>query len=318
VSSSPPKSTDASEQEILVAHLSEAVRAGLAGDAPDRWLIHDRRPSQVLQLGVLPALPCPDPESGETPEQLAQRLRRTPSQLGFTFRLRPDPDGSAVVELAASFSCYLQRYPELDDQRRALGSEGSPATDSDPKTKNGGKSESTGSSDLAEIWERFDIDASPFELTLKLSGAERGSERVELDSAVRRQLGPAFTDARTAYPFRTTQQLPDAACQGSEEDYWRAIREQEGDARDRPLEPPRVAIQLDWRKLPDQTVKATVNLLNLTVEAPRARRKKGEHGRRAREFALFNCRLRCNERSGSFIPVEFRQAPEDFRYQHLR
>ena len=317
-SSAAQGATEASEQEILVAHLSETVRAGLAGDHADGQFIRDRRPSQVLQLGVLPALPCPDPESGETPEQLAQRLRRPPSQLGFTFRLRPDPDGSAAVELKASFSCYLQRYPEPADQRRALGSEGSPPTDSGSEGKPSGKSVPTGSSDLVEIWERFDIDTPPFDVTLELAGGERGSERIDLDSAVRGRLSPALADSKTAYPFRVTQQLPDAACQGSEVDYWQAIREQEGDARDRPLEPPRAAIQVDWRKLPDQTVKVTINLLNLTVEAPRARRKKGEHGTRPRELALFNCRLRCEAGSGAFTPVEFRQAPEDFRYQHLR
>ncbi len=58
--------------------------------------------------------------------------------------------------------------------------------------------------------------------------------------------------------------------------------------------------------------------MNLTVEPRRARRKRGEHGTRPREMALFNSKVRTFERTGAFTEVAFRQTPGDFRYRHLR
>ena len=70
--------------------------------------------------------------------------------------------------------------------------------------------------------------------------------------------------------------------------------------------------------MPDGKVKVTVNLMNLTIEPRKERRKKGEHGKRHRELALFNSKLRCFEQTGAFGRSTFRQAPKDFRDEHVR
>ena len=115
------------EQEILLGHLSDNVRGRLAGDHASRKIIRQRRPGQELQLGVLPALPQPDVDSHETPAQLAQRINRPPSQIGVNFNLTPDA-GQAAVDVAASFSFYVQRYPGSRSSAR------SPATSRRPTT----------------------------------------------------------------------------------------------------------------------------------------------------------------------------------------
>ncbi len=127
-----------------------------------------------------------------------------------------------------------------------------------------------------------------------------------------------LADPKTVYPFAVSQQLPNSALDGTDAEYWQAIRQAEGDARTRPLAPPRVTVQADWRLMPDDTVKVTLNLMNLTIQPRKERRKKGEHGTRFRELALFNAHLRAFEHTGAFTRSGFRQAPEDFRYEHLR
>lgn len=336
--------TTPAEQEVLLGHLSDNVRARLAGDHPSRKVIRHRRPGQELQLGVLPALPQPDADSHETAEQLARRINRPPSQMGLVFNLAPDAD-QAAIEVAGAFSFYVQRYPDFEVQRAQSGTQEA-ASDADLPTGDGAgataatggaagaaatgdvangdggaklkKKAASGSSDLVEVWERFDIATGRLPVTLDLSQGNRGSVRIPLDADVHRVLARPLGDAKSAYPFRVSQQLPNTATQGTEEDYWGAIREQEGDARTRPLEPPRVAIEVDWRRMPDGTLKVSATLMNLTLEARRERRKAGEHGRRHRELALFNASLRAYELTGSFVPTTFRQAPEDFRYAHLR
>ncbi|MFL6143198.1 MAG: helicase-related protein [Labedaea sp.] len=335
--------TTPAEQEVLLGHLSDNLRARLAGDHASRKVIRHRRPGQELQLGVLPPLPQPDPDSHETAEQLARRINRPPSQVGVVFNLAPDTD-QAAIEVTGAFSFYLQRYPNLDVQRAQAGTQqtagdaaGDAATNDgdnaaatadatataatgDGSTGNGKakKTGAAGSSDLVEVWERFDVATGRLAVSLDLSQGNRGSVRIPLDADVHRVLAGPLADLESAYPFRVSQQLPNAATQGTEEEYWQAIREQEGDARSRQLESPRVAIEVDWRRMPDDTLKVSATLLNLTVEPRRERRKAGEHGRRHRELALFNASLRAYEHTGTFVPTTFRQAPEDFRYAHLR
>jgi Helicase conserved C-terminal domain len=341
------------EQELLLRHLADDIRGRLAGDHPDRKVIRHRRPSQELQLGILPPLPQPDPDGHETPEQLARRINRPPSQIGVNFNLLPNGD-EAAVDVAASFSFYVQRYPDLDEQRAQAGQQQSAAdgagndgtgavtdenagtgsdangprqaADGDDGTagRNGAaaasrtKKKADGSSDLAEIWERFDIVTDRLPVVLDLTQGSRGSVRIPLDTAVANALGEPLRDRKSAYPFRVSQQLPNSATQGTDADYWQAISEQEGDARTRPLEPPSVAIEVDWRRMPDGTLKVNATLMNLTLEPRRERRKAGEHGHRARELALFNSQLRTYERTGTFKATTFRQAPEDFRYADKR
>ena len=345
------------EQELLLGHLADDVRGRLAGDHPSRKVIRHRRPSQELQLGVLPALPEPDPDGHETAEQLARRINRPPSQIGVNFNLLPDGD-QAAIDVAASFSFYVQRYPEFDDQRAQVGQQQSTGDNGDddasgPIAKEGAaagaesggsggtpeagvddaavhreggasngasakKKTGAGSSDLVEVWERFDIVTDRIPVVLDLTEGSRGSVRIPLDTSIARVLGAPLRDRKSAYPFRVSQQLPNAATQGDDAEYWQALAEQEGDARTRPLEPPSVAIEVDWRRMPDDTLKVNATLMNLTLEPRRERRKAGEHGRRARELALFNSKLRTYEHTGSFKPTTFRQAPEDFRYADKR
>ncbi len=254
--------TTSAEQELLARHLADELRARLAGDHAERRIISHRRPSQVLQLGILPALPQPDPDSNETPQQLARRMTRPPSQLGYTLRLAPG-GGQAEIEVEAEFSVYVQRYPELNEQRESLGSAATSGDHDDDhgtgddgssiRTGNGGGQSPplTGSSDLVEKWERLDLVTGRMPVKLDMVSGDRGSERVPLDTELKELLGPVFSDPNTVYPFATSQQLPNAAVHGSDTDYRQAIAVQEGDARTRLLQPPQVAVQVDWRKLPD-------------------------------------------------------------------
>jgi hypothetical protein len=333
-----PAPTAPAEQELLALHLSEDVRARLAGDHPDLAFIYDRHPSQVLQLGVLPPLPQPDDDSHETPEQLARRINRPPSQIGLHFSLTPDAAGAAELDFEGAFSFYVQRYPTLDRQRAAsaiqstggtgdgTGGESGEEDDGDSGDskgsgnghRGGGRKRSGGSSDLAEVWERFDICIDRRTLTLDTSQGHRGAERIPLDAEVRAMLDPVLREPETVYPFRTGQQLSNTAVQGSDAEYWQAIREHEGDARTRPLAPPEVCIEVDWRKMPDGTLKVRATLMNLTIEPRRERRKAGEHGKRYRDLHLFNAGLLAYESTGTFAKTTFRQAPEDFRYADKR
>ena len=210
------------EQELLLRHLADDVRGRLAGDHPDRKVIRHRRPSQELQLGILPPLPQPDPDGHETPEQLARRINRPPSQIGVNFNLVPNGD-EAAIDVAASFSFYVQRYPELDEQRAQAGQQQSAADDTGtmrpavplpgddagtgsdangprqaadgadgtavrrtapPPPRAGRRRRADGSSDLAEVWERFDIVTDRLPVVLDLTQGSRGSVRIPLDTAI--------------------------------------------------------------------------------------------------------------------------------------
>ena len=107
-------------------------------------VVRHQRPGMVLALGVLPALPQPDPDSGETPAQLARRIGRPPSQLGFTTRVTPDND-KVTLGVEADFSFYVQRYPDRAEQAAARGSgatgnggNGAPAGDGTDGVTSGG------------------------------------------------------------------------------------------------------------------------------------------------------------------------------------
>ena len=327
--------TTPSEQELLALHLSEQTRSRLAGDHPDMRYIYDKRPSQILQLGVLPPLPQPEDGSSESPEELARRWGRPPSQMALHFMHTPD-GGKAEVAFDGKFSVYVQRYPELERQREASsvaaatgdddGDDGAEGEGEGKGSGNGkasgngkgGAGGASGSTDLAEVWERFDIHIDRRQVELDLTQGNRGSVRVPLDREVRAVLDPVLRENETVYPFRTSQQLPNTAVQGSDADYRAAIGAQEADARTRPLTPPEVCVEVDWRRMPDGNLKVRATLMNLTVEPRRERRKAGEHGTRYRDLHLFNASLLVYETTGVFARTTFRQAPEDFRYANLR
>ena len=145
------------EQELLVGHLSEDTRARLAGDHPDRAVIRQQRPGMVLALGVLPALPQPDPAGTETAQQLARRIGRPPSQMGASFHVQPDGE-EVVLGVEADFSVYVQNYPDRAEQAAARGvaTAAADADDDSPPTGDAttapasAPAPSSGSSDLAE------------------------------------------------------------------------------------------------------------------------------------------------------------------------
>jgi len=309
------------DQEILVRHLAEQSRALLAGDHSERKVIRQLRPSQVLQLGVLPPLPTPDADSKETAQELAQRFNMPPSQMGLSFIVRPDGD-RVEIEAAGEFSFYLQRYPDRDEQKAHQGGteDGAAKKGGDGDGAGAGKAGggTEGRSRLVEVYERFDIQSDRLRFEIDLTKDDRGSGRVSLDRAVRKVLGPALEDPRTVYPFKASQVLPNSATDGSDADYWKAIGEQESNSRKELLYPPEVVIEIDWRRQADGNVRVLATLVNLTQEPAKQRRKKGEPAKLRRELHLFNAKLRVFERTGRFEETKFREMPEDFRYADKR
>src|SRR4051794_1902591 len=90
-----PQSQVAADQEVLVRYLATRVRGRLSGAAPEMAAIEGQRPSQVLQLGVLPPLLNP----GDTllsPEDFSRERRMPPSNIGLTFVLQPEDDVPSV------------------------------------------------------------------------------------------------------------------------------------------------------------------------------------------------------------------------------
>lgn len=309
------------DQEIVVRHLAEQSRALLAGDHPEKKVIRQQRPSQVLQLGILPPLPTPDADSKETAQELAQRFNRPPSQMGLSFIVRPDGD-HVEIEAVGEFSFYVQRYPERDEQRAHQGNtqDGAASDGNDGDAGGAGKAGggTEGRSRLVELYERFDIQSDRLRFEIDVTKGDRGSKRISLDPAVRKVLGPALENPRTVYPFKTSQVLPNSATNGSDADYWKTIREQEGESRKESLHPPEVVVEFDWRRQPDGNVRVLATLVNLTQEPMRQRRKKGEPAKLHRELHLFNAKLRVFERTGAFEETRFREMPEDFRYANKR
>jgi hypothetical protein len=301
-------------QEVLVGHLADRVRSRLAGDGPDHRIIEHRRPSKVLQLGVLPPQPAPDPESGMTVSELAQRLGEPPSSLGLDFLLRTDSEGIAELDVCCAFSVYVQRYPTRDQQRAWHRPDG--ALDDDDGD---GDQPTTGRMRLKGIFERVDVVTDRIHLRLDSTQAA-GMARYPLTAEIARALGPILTDRNTVYPFQHSQTMPEDALD-SEAAWTRAIHEAEGNSRHVPLAPPTAEVLASWQQDPSGNLRVQVSLSNTTVAPPRGQRRtrtRGERPELRRDLHLFNARLRIYERAGTFAQTRFVQAPEDFRYAPLR
>ena len=110
------------DQERIVRHLAEHVRRQLSGDA--MRFIERVRPSRVLQLGILPPLdpidppPTPAAEAAEpeAKEPADGDFNGRPPTMGLDFVVTP-VGGTASLQVAGSFSVYIQRYPTIEEQR---------------------------------------------------------------------------------------------------------------------------------------------------------------------------------------------------------
>jgi hypothetical protein len=309
------------EEERVASYLAEMLRIRFTGEGDEHRIIRYQFPSKALQLGILPALPQPDPGDPITPEQLAQRLNQAPSSMGLDFRLAPQGE-TATLEIGAYFSIYVQRYPERDEQFDFY------TGDAEQNTREKDESDDDDGSDdtmrLMPKFERFDIELS----TTVPVVAERGEKTVELTGEVAAQIGAALTDHMTVYPFlgRPNQTLPVSAMRGTDAQWWSAITHAEGDARSTPHTPPRVEMIVAWQPDGQGTVRVQVTLANRTLVPARARRgrstaqQKGAKATRTipREVALFNCRLRVFPAAAEFQELRFHEAPRDFRYRDAR
>ena len=305
--------SDADDQEQIGLHLSERVRGLLAGDAPERKRILRRRPSKVLQLGVLPPQPPPDDE--QLVEELAQRGGGggAPPTMGLDFLIKPNADGKATMALEAEFSVYVQRYPDYEEQRDWWGEDVTLEADDEIDEAKPG----SGQMPLMSVYERFDVETEPIAVEIDATAAPDKIER-DLHDAIAAALGTALTDTQTVYPFTKTQTLPEDALD-SKQAWQEAIREAEGDARQRPHQPHSATISVSWRHTGD-SLRVHVTLTNTAVakERPRKTERRKGPSELYRELHLFNARLRVHEQTGSFAKTQFNQAPEDFRYAESR
>jgi Helicase conserved C-terminal domain len=313
----------AHDQELIVQHLAARVRQQLNGRAPEMALLN-QRPSQLLQLGVLPPLPTPGEDSGMTPEQLAREWGKPPSHLGFTFTLRPDPGIAAVsFELRSDFLFYVQRYPTLDDQRAAQGlDEGGGENSQDNEEGNPGTSgQHSGTVPVVERFERVHIDSGRLPVTLDLTKM-RDRLTIPLDDVIDPVLRPVLDDLCTAYPFTLVGQRINAAALDGDEESWRlslAEAEVPGVRGESPHATPKAAIEIDWRRQPDGAIRVRCVLQNKTLE-PRdpGKRRKDKTPTMWRELSFFDSRLRAYEAGEPFAATFFREAPRGFRYDKLR
>ena len=303
------------DQEKLARHLSERVRSLLAGDAPERKRITRRRPSMVLQLGVLPPLRPLDDD--EQVEQLANRGGGggdAPSTIGLDFLVRPDSSGKAAIDIDAEFSIYVQRYPTYEEQKAWWGEAMSLEADDGPgdDTKPG-----SGRMRLLSVFEQFDVLAESIPVEIDANAAPEKVEH-DLAGAIAPALGSALTDAETVYPFKKTQTLPEEALD-SPTAWEGAIRDEEGDARQRPLGPHSAELSVSWRRAGDD-LRVHVTLANTAVVKPRPKKREKQTGPRElyRDMHLFNAHVRVHQKTGSFEKTRFNQAPEDFRYAASR
>jgi hypothetical protein len=306
--------SDAADQEQVALHLSERVRSLLAGDAPERKRIVRRRPSKVLQLGVLP------PQLPHDDEELVEELARrgggggVPSTIGLDFLVRPDAAGKAVLEIEAEFSIYVQRYPRYEEQKQWWDEGMSREGDDDAEE---GAKPGSGRMSLLSVYERFDVQAGPLAIEIDANAAPEKIER-DLGDAIDGALGTALIDAETVYPFTKTQTLPEDALD-SKHAWEAAIKEAEGDARQRPHKPHSAGVSVSWRRAGDN-LRVHATLANTSVAKARPTKTEKQAGPRElyRELHLFNARLRVHEKTGSFEKTQFNQAPEDFRYADSR
>ncbi len=311
----------APEEELhLVEFLAERLRTRFAGDGPEHARIDKRYPSRVLQLGILPPLPEPDATEPITPEELAKKLNRAPSTIGLDF-LMTRKDGRCAIELSADFAVYVQRYPSRDEQEEFYRGEDYRSGEEDERDAEADDSNMR----LRPVFERFDVPVRDRDVELD---GDRGEATLELAPELTAALGHALLDDATVYPFaaRRSQTLPVSALDGDQAGFEAAIREAEGDARSRPLEPHDVKLHVSWRAEGEDLLRVQVTLRNDTLVKLRSKRKrkpeadqgdktkKQEPRELPRDMELFNCRVRVLPAAGSFAKTVYTRKPKDFRY----
>lgn len=321
-----PEATPAEELR-LVRHLHGRLRQLFSGSALEFEEIRERYPSKVLQLGVVPPLPEPDPDTHETAEQFAKRLRRPPSNIGLDFELEPDPDGKASVDVEGRFSFYLQRYPDRDAQEQFYS--GGQERETREEEENPEDADTKENMRLLPVFKRYDIETGT--LTVELD-SETGETTIDLDEHIADVLAEPLREQATVYPFwgRRSQTLSASALDGDQRAFEQAIAEAEGGSRSAPLAPPRASIVVTWQPVATGRLRVQATLRNDTQVKLRSqqRTKKGQRKREddeeakkrelPRDMELFDTRLRVFQGEGAFKRLEFRRAPKDFRYAELR
>ena len=330
-------SATSAEEERLVDHLLEVARVRFAGEGEQHRIIRNTFPSRVLQLGVLPALPQPDPGDPLSPEQLAQRMGQAPSAMGVDFRLEPQ-DGAAALNVRSRFAVYVQRYPDVAEQTAFYTDESREAREGDEGDEGdegqgagaghgaggqgAGGGQPGGTMRLMPKFERFDIDVT---VTADIASG-RGEQSFDLTPQVAAQLGAALTEPQTVYAFlaRRGQTLDVSVLAAGDTAFRQAIATAEGNARNTPHTPPNVTLTVAWQPDTENCVRVQVTLANATLQpqlAGRGGRSRAQQGSARvipRELALFNCRLGVTPTTGTLRQLRFRQAPEDFRYADTR
>lgn len=320
-----PNATPA-EQLLLVEHLSTRLRDQFMLASAEFEEIRGRQPAKVGQVGVIPPLPEPDPESGETPEQFAKRLRRPPSNIGLDFELERAPDGSASLEVEGRFAFYVQRYPDRDAQAEFFSGGEEQATREEET--NAEDPDTTENMRLLPVFRRYYIESG--RLSAELTG-DVGEVEFPLDEQVASVLGDVLRDQGTVYPFwgRRSQTLPSTALNGDQAHFEQAIVEAEGGSRSELLAPPKVTMHVSWQPGSDGRLRVQATLRNDTQvklrnqQRQKKAKKNGEEGEKEkrslpRDMDIFDTRLRVFQNEGAFKRIEFRRAPKDFRYAEQR
>lgn len=351
------------DQERIVRHLAEHVRRQLSGEA--KRFIERVRPSRTLQLGILPPLdpidppPTPAAEAAEPEanEPADGDFNGRPPTMGLDFVVTPAADGTASLQVAGSFSVYIQRYPTIEEQRDfwrtdlpadATDTDGQPGQAAaepkdaevgdaaakgagdgkaagDPKEADGGATPRPGRRggrqpvmNLFPRYERIDVDIPPTAVQLD---AGKAHDMLLLtgaaQAAVDRVLTPVLADGKTVHAFEGNQTAPEAALDNDQAAWEQTLRSKEGDARTKRPLRPHQV------SLTVQTRRTRTGDLNVSVTlandsvSPR-KGEKGDAKELQRDMHLFNCQLRAIPSAGQLAPIEFERAPEDFRYDHLR
>lgn len=315
------------EELGLVEHFHTRLCELFSGSALELAEIRGRYPNKVLQLGVIPPLPEPDPDTGETPEQFAKRLRRPPSNIGLDFEVERAPDRTATIEVDTRFAFYVQRYPDRDAQAEFYA--GGQEKETRDEEENPEDADTKENVRVLPVFKRFDIDSG--RVSVGLDG-DTGEKVINLAEPIAAALGDVLLDKNTVYPFwgRRSQTLPAEGLDGDQAQFEHAIAEAEGGSRSDPLSLPQASIVVTWQLGSDDRLRVQATLTNDTLvklrnqERPKKKGPKGgendEKPKRplARDMELFDTRLRVFQDAGAFKRIEFRRAPKDFRYAGLR
>lgn len=345
------------DQLRIVSHLSEVARRRLAGEdvyeSGDARYLYKFKPSRKLQLGVLPPQPAPEEPEEDDAEQNGQEERESdraailadqrgmPPTQGLDFVVTPDA-GKAILHLHASFSVYVQRYPNVEQQRVHWGiqvaedgtliipgvSENDGSTGSQQEHEGqqldghqqGGRRRRPRQMSLYLVNERFDMDIGPIDVPIDIGAEPRGTRSIEceVEEAIRAALGPVFSEPATVHMFQSGRMTLPPESTSSQEAFELAIREAEGSARrERPLRLHTGKFDVNWRTDKQGDLRVHVTLENTSTAPRRSALRRGIR-ELDRDMHFFNSHLRVQLGAGTFRELPFAQLPEDFRFDHLR